>query len=100
MQIPFQPAYTKGVTVTPNTTTDFVDFGPNTSESVVLTNFGENVCYIRVGDILDTIEASTADYPVMPGSQVSIGKTLDHQRIAFISPAGAGSLHIILGRGL
>jgi hypothetical protein len=100
MQIPFQPAYNSGVTVTSGATTDFTTFGPNTSESVVLTNLGTTTVFVRVGSSLNTVEASVADYPVVAGSQVSLGKTLDDNVVAYISPDGAGSLHIILGRGL
>lgn len=100
MQIPFQPAYNSGVTVAPGTSTDFTTFGPNTSESVVLTNLGTTTVYVRVGSSFDTVEASVADYPVVAGSQVSLGKTLDDNVVAYISPGGTGSLHIILGRGL
>jgi hypothetical protein len=98
MQIPFQPAYNGGVSVTPTSSSALTDFGPNTSESVVLTNLGTTTVYVRVGS--SAITASTKDYPVLAGSQVSLGKTLDDNVVAYISPDGAGSLHIILGRGL
>jgi hypothetical protein len=37
---------------------------------------------------------------VLVGSQVSIGKDQDDDTVSFISPGGAGSLHIIQGIGL
>lgn len=100
MQIPFQPAYGSGVTVTPTTSSASTNFGPNTSESVVLTNLGSTTVYVRVGSSGNTVQATTKDYPVVSGSQVSLGKTLDDNVVAYISPGGTGSLHIILGRGL
>jgi len=100
MQIPFQPAYGSGVTVAPGSSTASTTFGPNTSETVVVTNLGLTIVYVRVGSSGNTVEASTKDYPVVAGSQVSLGKTLDDNVVAYISPGGTGSLHIILGRGL
>ena len=41
-----------------------------------------------------------AGYPVLVGSQVSIGKDQDDDTVSFISPGGAGSLHILQGIGL
>jgi len=100
MQIPFQPAYNGGVTVAPGVSSASTNFGPNTSESLVLTNLGTTTVYVRVGSSANTVTASTKDYPVVAGSQVSLGKTLDDNVVAYISPGGTGSLHIILGRGL
>jgi hypothetical protein len=37
---------------------------------------------------------------VLPNSQITIGKDQDDDTVSFISPGGAGSLHIIQGIGL
>lgn len=94
----FTPAYKSGVTVEPNGTSAYTTFAVNTSESVVLTNFGTTVVFVRVSNA--AVAATDKDYPVMPGSQVTITKNLDDNVVAYYSPGGTGSLHIILGRGL
>lgn len=99
MGLAFQPAYNLGVTVTPNVTSASVTLG-FTSESVVFTNLGSTVVYVRVGNAATGAPATTSGYPVLVGSQVSIGKDQDDDTISFISPGGAGSLHIIQGIGL
>ena len=101
MGIAFQPNYTKGVTVTPNGTSQMVTIG-FTSESLVFTNLGSTIVYVAVGNVAagNTVVASTTCYPVMVNSQVSIGKDQDDDTVAFISPDGDGSLHIIQGIGI
>lgn len=99
MGLAFQPAYNLGVTVTPNVTSASVTLGL-TSESLVFTNLGSTVVYVRVGTAGSGAPATTSGYPVLPGSQVSIGKDQDDDTVSFISPGGAGSLHILQGIGL
>jgi len=101
MGIAFQPNYTNGVTVTPNGTSQSVTIG-FTSESLVFTNLGDVIVYVAVGNVAagNIVEASTTCYPVMVNSQVSIGKDQDDDTVAFISPDGDGSLHIIQGIGI
>jgi hypothetical protein len=99
MGLAFQPAYNLGVTVTPNVTSASVTIG-FTSESLVFTNLGATVVYVRVGTAGSGAPATTSGYPVLVGSQVSIGKDQDDDTVSFISPGGAGSLHIIQGIGL
>ena len=99
MGLAFQPAYNSGVTVTPNVTSASVTMGL-TSESLVFTNLGSTIVYVRVGTAGSGAPATTSGYPVLVGSQVSIGKDQDDDTVSFISPGGAGSLHIIQGIGL
>jgi hypothetical protein len=94
----FTPSYQTGTTVPTGTSSASTTFNPNTSESVVLTNFGTVVVFVRVSN--GAVSATNKDYPVMPGSQVTITKNLDDAVVAYVSPDGTGSLHIILGRGL
>lgn len=91
----FAPAYGKGVTVTPGVSSATTTIGAG-SKSLTLTNTGANICYVRVGS--SGITASTADYPVLSGAQVSISKAQDHDTLAHISAAGT-TLHIIAGEG-
>jgi hypothetical protein len=44
--------------------------------------------------------ATTADYPVLPNTQVSLSKAKYDDTVAYITGGGTGSLHIIAGRGL
>lgn len=99
MGLAFQPAYALGVTVTPNVTSQSITLGL-TSESLVFTNLGSTIVYVRVGTAGSGAPATTSGYPVLVGSQVSIGKDQDDDTVSFISPGGAGSLHIIQGIGL
>lgn len=92
----FNPAYGRGVVVSPAATTASSELGRG-SKSLVVTNLGAAVCYVRSGD--STVTASTADYPVLSGQQVSLGKFQDDTHVAYISADGT-SLHIIAGEGM
>lgn len=99
MGLAFQPAYSTGVTVTPNTTSASVTLG-FTSESLVFTNLGSTIVYVRVGTASSGAPATTSGYPVVVGAQITLGKDQDDDTVSFISPDGPGSLHIIQGIGL
>jgi hypothetical protein len=92
----FEPRYTVGQIVTPNVSSASITLG-FLSETLCLSNLSNTVVYVRVGQ--GSISATTADYPVLPGSQVTISKGIDDNIVAHISPGGAGSLHIIPGVG-
>lgn len=92
----FNPAYGRGVVVSPGATTASSEIGVG-SKSIVLTNLGDNVCYVRSGS--SAVTATTADYPVLSGQQVSLGKFQDDTHVAYISADGT-SLHIIAGEGM
>lgn len=96
MGLAFQPTYGQGITVSPSSTSATSELG-FTNETMVFTNLGNVICYIRVGP--SNITADAHDYPILPGSQVSIGKDQDDTHVAYYSP-GSGSLHIISGIGL
>lgn len=92
----FQPAYTQGALVSPGAASAASTIGRG-SKSLVLTNVGSVLVYVRVG--VSGISATTADYPVLPSTQVSIAKAQDFDTVAYIAPLGGGSLHIIPGEG-
>lgn len=92
----FNPAYGTGVEVAPAASSAATEIGFG-SQSIVVTNLGSSVAYVRCG--LSTVAASTADYPVLGGQQVSLTKFQDHTHVAYISAAGT-SLHIIAGEGM
>jgi hypothetical protein len=94
----FAPAYGQGVVVASVTTSSAasaVGFG---SKSLTITNTGDaNAVYLRTG--LSTAVATTADYCLMPGAQVSISKPQDHTHIAYITSTSTTGLHAIPGEG-
>lgn len=92
----FNPSYGSGATVSPTGTSASVTMRGG-RKSLCLTNLGSTVVYVRVGNGTQT--ATAADYPVPIGGQVTITKEQDHQTIAYIAPAGSGSLHIMAGEG-
>jgi hypothetical protein len=94
----FQPSYGSGVTVAPSGTSASSTLGLG-SQSIVVTNLSSSVIsYVRVGAGAQT--ATTADYPVLPGTQVSLSKARTDNTVAYITGGSAGSLHIIPGKGL
>lgn len=97
VQASFEPVYQTGITVSPTTSSasSAIGFG---SKNLVVTNLSLSVvAYIRVG--VAGITASTADYPLLPSTQVSLGKCQDDTTVAYITSSGTGSVHIIPGEG-
>jgi len=93
---PFDPAYGRGFTVSPGVASASSNIPVNTT-SLCITSRNAIECFVRVGPAGTT--ASTADYLVPPNGQVTIAKFRDHDTIAYIAPAGGGSLHIMPGEG-
>ena len=94
----FQPNYGSGVTVAPTTASASSSLG-NGSTSIVITNLSATITsYVRIGS--DTQTATTADYPVLPGTQITLSKDRTETTVAYVTASGTGSLHIIAGRGL
>lgn len=95
--ITFAPKYGSGITVSPGAASASSAIGLN-NKSVCITNLSSSVVsYVRTG--LTGLTATAADYPIPPSAQVSISKPDDHDYIAYIAPAGGGSLHIMVGEG-
>jgi hypothetical protein len=93
----FSPAYGQAIVVTPGNTSANSALGKNVT-SLCITSRNSVECFVRVGKGVG-LAATTADYLVPPNGQVSISKFLDYDRIAYIAPAGGGSLHIMPGEG-
>ena len=93
----FAPAYTQGQTISVTSTSAPITIGRG-SASLVLTNLGTTACYVRVST--GTVAATTADYPVLGGSQVSINKDGDMNTVSAITASGTTSLHVIPGEGI
>ena len=95
----FNPAYTLGITVSPGAVAgNSTGVGLN-AKTLCLTNLGTVTVYVRTYKASDgTKTATTADYPVLVNTQVTITKPDDHDAITYIGAAG-GSLHVIPGEG-
>ena len=93
----FAPAYGQGIVVSPGNTSANSVIGKNNT-SLCITSRNSVECFVRIGTGAG-LAATTADYLVPPNGQVSISKFLDYDRIAYIAPAGGGSLHIMPGEG-
>lgn len=94
----FIPTYGTGVKVSPGSTSASVAI-PGDAPAIVVTNLSSYiVTYVRTGT--DSATATTADYPVLPGTQVSLSKGRFENRLAYITESGTSSLHIISGRGM
>ena len=95
----FQPSYGNGITVAPSGTSASSTSVGEGAENVVITNLSSSViAYVRIGEGAQT--ATTADYPVLPSTQVSLTKGRYESTVAYITGGTTGSLHIIPGRGL
>jgi hypothetical protein len=95
----FSPIWGSGATVSVTATSgnSLRGFG---SKSVCLTNLGDKTAYVRTGRH-SGVAATTADYPVLPGSQVTITKPQDDDYVAYICAATeTTSLHVMFGEGL
>jgi hypothetical protein len=94
----FQPSYGSGVSVAPTGTSASSTLGAG-SLNVVLSNLDSSVTvFVRIG--LGAQTATAADYPVLPGTQVSLSKARTDDTVAYVTGGSTGSLHIIPGRGL
>lgn len=92
---PFNPAYTQGQTVTAAAVAASVTVN-KASKQITVTNLGSNIAYVRTGT--GAIAASTADMPILPGTQVTLTKGDNQETFSYISAAGT-TLHVIPGEG-
>lgn len=93
----FNPAYAQGTTISVSTTSAPAVVGKG-SKSLCLTNLGGEPVYVRVST--GTVAATAADYPVMPGAQVSITKDQDMDTVSAVTLSATSSLHVIPGEGI
>lgn len=92
----FNPAYAQGQTLSVTSTSAPITIGRG-SMSLCLTNLTTTACYVRVST--GTVAATTADYPVLGGAQVTITKDQDMNTVSAITASGTTSLHVIPGEG-
>ena len=93
--IPFNPAYTSGQTKTSAALAASFSVAAGTNQ-VCITNTGSYIAYVRIG--VGSFSATTADYPVLAGSQVVLTKAQDDTVVSHISASGT-TLHFICGNG-
>ena len=93
--IPFNPAYTSGQTKTSAALAASFSVAAGTNQ-VCITNTGSYIAYVRIG--VGSFSATTADYPVLAGSQVVLTKAQDDTVVSHISASGT-TLHFICGIG-
>lgn len=93
----FAPSFGSGQVLTPAAASAQVVLAGGNTQTVCLTNLGDNVCYVRLGTS-GTVTATTADYPVPSGAQVVLTKSVDQNILAHISAAGT-TLHVMTGNG-
>jgi hypothetical protein len=97
VQAAFNPAYGTGVTVAPTNTSASSTLGVGT-KALVITNLSTTITsYVRVGTGSTT--ATTADYPVLPSTQITLSKAQDQNTVAYVTAASTGSIHIMAGEG-
>ena len=71
---------------------------PENARSLCLSNLGDETVWVRVTDGAST--ATTADYPVLSGQQVSIAKGRPQGTLSMVCESTkTSSLHVIAGEG-
>lgn len=94
----FTPVYGTGITVAPTDTSGSTTVSrASKQKQYVVTNLGSQVVYVRAG--VGSATATTADYPVLPDTQVVLTKDYEADTFAYITASGIGSVHIISGEG-
>ena len=92
---PINPAYTQGQIVAAAAVAASVSVN-KAAKQIAVTNLGGNIAYVRTGT--GTIAATTADMPILPGTQVTLTKGDNQETFSYISAAGT-TLHVIPGEG-
>lgn len=93
----FSPGWGTGVSVTTGASSAVTALAGKDSTSLCVTNLGDAVLYFRTGG--SNAVATTADYPVLGGQQVSVTINRDHTHIAYIAPSGTPAMHAMRGEG-
>ena len=93
----FKPGYGTGSLNAVTSTSSSISI-PENARSLCLTNLGGSTVWVRVTDGAST--ATTADYPVLSGQQVSIAKGRPQGTLSMVCDAGdSTSLHVMVGEG-
>lgn len=95
-ETPFAPAYGTNQVTAPNVASASVDVDYN-AKSLRLVNDGTTTVYIHVGN--NSVTATTADMPLLSDDSIIVYKGYGPDKVAFISPGGAGILCVQTGEG-
>ena len=100
----FQPQYGKGITGTATTTSASETLDGSTTQSgggkksVVVSNYdATNILYVKIGK--GTQVATSADYPIFPGSKETLSKAETDDTIGTLAAAATVAWHAIPGEG-
>ena len=98
----FSPTIGTGVQITAvaaTSTVGVIDVN-RAGQQIVVTNLGTDVAYVRTYDSENGVDTATsADYPVLGGTQIVLTKDPRHNSMAILS-AGTPIIHIIKGNGI
>lgn len=96
---PFIPKGAGGTWVNATTSATRIASGAG-SESMCFTAPVTNTdtVYVRCGD--SAVVATSADYPMLPGAQVSIGKFVDWAYVSLVSASGTQPVQVLPGIGI
>jgi len=93
----FKPGYGTGSVNAVTATSSSISV-PENARSLCLSNLGDETVWVRVTDGAST--ATTADYPVLSGQQVTIAKGRPQGTLSMVCDTGlSSSLHVIAGEG-
>jgi molybdopterin-guanine dinucleotide biosynthesis protein len=93
----FSPAWGRAILQTATTTSTAYAIDANERDSLVVTNAGAEIVYVRTGD--STVTATAADYLLLSLTQISLTKFKDHTHIALLSATSTSAVHVIPGEG-
>ena len=97
MSFPFNPKYGSTTSGSATATASVLAVAAS-SKQILLTNSGTQVVFVRITQSGSTTDATAADIPVLPGTQLMLTKPSlsgaagdDYSRLSYIAPGGAGS---------
>lgn len=95
----FRPAPGGNVTISATTSTSTTELTSDGDfRNICVTNSGTDIVYVRLGK--STVAATSADYPVLPNSQVILSKDINDKYIAVIAASGTPTVYAMPGEGL
>lgn len=94
IKAPFKPHYGSNQVITTGASASYAI--NKTDKSVRLSNTGSGIAYFRIGEGVQT--ANATDCLLMVGQTMIVEKGMDHDNIAIYSPA-ASQVQVITGEG-
>lgn len=93
----FYPVSKSGKSISATSTSARVALGTETG-SLCVTNTGTELSYVCLGD--SSVVADATDYPVLGGTQISIGRGPLTTHVAAICPGGTSVIKFNSGEGM